>query len=143
MELGHVDPDADRHVIRAADHVLEVQPVLVHMAVTVDLLLAAEPVAVDVESDTRGVAGELADAVQLREHRLAVKAVPGGEVEVVGEAGSRQVALAQCIAALQGRPARQAGLPEDPADDPAEQVDAARWLRSDRTPWPAPKAHRG
>ena len=47
--LGHVDPDPDRHVILAADHVFEIQLVLVDMPCVVDLLLAAQPVEPDVE----------------------------------------------------------------------------------------------
>ena len=120
--LGHVDPDADRHMILAADHVLEVQLVLVDMSCAVDLLLAAQPITPDVESDSRGVAGELTYPVQFSEHAITVDPVRRGKVEVVREPRPWQVALAQRVPALQGRPVGQAGLAEDPADNPPEHV---------------------
>ena len=43
--LGHVDADADRHMIPIADHVFEVQLVLVDVPLPVNLLLGAQPVA--------------------------------------------------------------------------------------------------
>ena len=120
--LGHVDADADRDVIRPPIMSLKYSWYLYTCRSRSICCSPAQPVAPDVEPDACGVAGELAHPVQFGEHGVAVQAVTGGEVEVVGEPRARQVPLAQGIAALERRPVGQAGLTEDPADDPAEQV---------------------
>ncbi len=65
----------------------------VDVPITVDLLFAAYPVALEVKPDTSSVAGELAHPVQLGEHGVAVKAVTSREVEIVGEPRPGRYAL--------------------------------------------------
>src|SRR4051794_29580025 len=98
--LGKINPDLDGDVIPQTGKVLEVETHLVNVFHLVNSMLAKDVVAFKLKLDARAGCRKAASLIQLVHELVAVEAVGGAKVEIVGEPSQREIAFAQSIAAL-------------------------------------------